>query len=50
MYVELTLELLSGTGIVEEKDGRYYVDEDVRGLCDLMVEGMLRGPEMSLNG
>jgi predicted transcriptional regulator len=45
MYVELTLTLLSDTGIVEEKDGRYYVDEDARGICELMVEGMLRGLE-----
>ena len=50
MYVELTLELLSGTGIVEEKDGRCYVDEEARGLCELMIEGMLRGLETSLSG
>ena len=50
MYVELALELLSGTGILEEKDGRYYVDEVARGLCELMIEGMLRGPETSLSG
>jgi DNA-binding IclR family transcriptional regulator len=50
MYVELTLTLLSGTGIVEEKDGRYYVDEDTRGLCELMIEGMLRNLETSLSG
>ena len=41
MYVELALELLSGTGIVEEKNGKYYVDEDSRGLCELMIEGVL---------
>jgi predicted transcriptional regulator len=50
MYVELTLRLLSDTGIVEEKDGRYYVDEEARGLCELMIEGMLRGLETSLSG
>jgi len=50
MYVELTLTLLSDTGIVEEKDGRYYVDEVARDLCELMIEGMLRGPETSLSG
>jgi len=50
MYVELTLGLLSNTGIVEEKDGRYYVDEDVRGLYESMIEGMLRGLETPLNG
>jgi len=50
MYVELTLTLLSDTGIVEEKDGRYYVDEVARGLCELMIEGMLRGLETPLSG
>jgi predicted transcriptional regulator len=50
VYVELTLGILSGMGIVEEKDGRYYVDEEVTGLCELMIEGMLRGPETSLSG
>ena len=50
MYVELALELLSGTGIVEEKNGKYYIDEDSRGLCELMIEGMLRGLETSLSG
>jgi len=50
MYVELTLTLLSGTGIVKEKDGRYYVDEDARGLCELMIEGVLRGLETPLSG
>jgi len=50
MYVELALELLSGTGIMEEKNGKYYVDEDARGLCELMIEGMLRGLETSLSG
>jgi len=50
MYVELTLELLSGTGILEEKNGKYYINEDARGLCELMIEGMLRGLETSLSG
>jgi hypothetical protein len=45
MYVELMLEILSDTGIVWEKDGRYYVDEEARGLCELMIEGMLWGIE-----
>jgi len=50
MYVELALTLLSDTGIVEEKDGKYYINEDARGLCELMIEGMLRGLEKSLIG
>jgi len=50
MYVELALELLSGTGIMEEKNGKYYVDEDARGLYELMIEGMLRGLETPLSG
>jgi predicted transcriptional regulator len=50
MYVELTLGLLSDTGIVEEKDGRYYVDEAARGVCEFMIEGMLRDLETSLSG
>ncbi len=50
MYVELTLGLLSGTGIVKEKDGRYYVDEGTRGLFELTIEGMLRNLETSLSG
>ena len=50
MYVETLLGLLSDMGIVEEKGGRYYVDEDVRTLCELMIEGMLRGPETALSG
>ncbi len=50
MYVELTLGLLSDAGIVEEKDGRYYIKEDARGLCELMIEGMLRGLETPLSG
>jgi DNA-binding IscR family transcriptional regulator len=50
MYVELMLTLLSDTGIVEEKDGKYYINEDARGLCELMIEGMLRGLETSLSG
>ena len=50
MYVELTLGLLCDTGIVEEKDGKYYVDEDARGLYELMIEGMLRGLETPLRG
>jgi len=56
MYVELTLGLLSNlgllcdSGIVEEKDGRYYVDEGARGLYELMIKGMLRGLEMPLSG
>jgi len=49
MYVELTLGLLSDTGIVKEKDGRYYVDEDARDLCELMIEGISRGLETSLS-
>ena len=44
-YVWLILRLLSDTGIVELKDGRYYVDEEARGLCELMIEDMLRGLE-----
>jgi hypothetical protein len=35
---------------VEEKDGKYYVDEDARGLCELMIEDVLRGLEMPLSG
>ena len=50
MYVELALELLSGTGIMEEKNGKYYVDEEARGLCELMIEGVLRSLEKSLSG
>jgi len=50
MYVKLTLTLLSGTGILEEKDGRYYVDEEARGLCEPMIEGVLWGLETSLSG
>jgi len=50
MYVELALGLFSDTRIVEEKDGRYYVDEDARGLCESMIEGMLRDLETSLSG
>lgn len=55
MYVELTLGLLSNlgflsdTGIVEEKDGKYYVDEDARGLYEMMIEGMLQGLETSMS-
>jgi len=45
IYVWLILRLLSDWGIVELKDGRYYVDEEARGLCELMLEGMLRGLE-----
>ncbi|MCQ4335576.1 MAG: hypothetical protein RXN50_02575 [Sulfolobaceae archaeon] len=50
MYVELTLGLLSGTGILEEKDGRYYVNEGARGLYELMIEGVLQGLETPLSG
>jgi transcription initiation factor IIE alpha subunit len=49
-YVELILGLLSDTGIVQEKDGRYYVDEETRGLCELMIEGVLLGLGTSLSG
>jgi len=50
MYVELTLTLLSDTGIVKEKDGRYYVNEEARGPCELMIESVLQGLETSLSG
>jgi len=56
MYVELILGLLSNLGllsdkgIVEEKDGKYYIDEDARGIYELTIEGMMRGLEMSLSG
>jgi len=56
MYVELTLGLLSNlgllcdSGIVEEKEGRYYVNEGARGLYEVMIEGMLRGLETPLSG
>jgi len=45
IYVELMLGLLSNMGIVEEKNSRYYVNEDTRGLYEVMIEGMLRGLE-----
>jgi len=56
MYVELTLGLLSNlgllcdSGIVEEKDGRYYINEGASGLYELMIEGMLRGLETPPSG
>jgi len=50
MYVELTLGLLCDSGIVEEKDGRYYINEGARGLYELMIESMLRGLETPLSG
>jgi hypothetical protein len=56
MYVELTLGLLSNlgllcdSGMVEEKDDRYYINEGARGLYELMIEGMLRNLETSLSG
>jgi predicted transcriptional regulator len=48
MYVELTLGLLSDTGIVEEKDGKYYINEDTRDLYELTIDGTLWGLETSL--
>jgi predicted transcriptional regulator len=48
MYVELTLGLLSDTGIVEEKDGKYYINEDTRDLYELTIDGTLWGLERSL--
>jgi len=50
MYVELALELLSDTGIVKEKDGRYYVNEEAGGPCELIIESVLQGLETSLSG
>ncbi|MCQ4336728.1 MAG: hypothetical protein NO130_05000 [Sulfolobales archaeon] len=50
MYVELVLGLLSDTGIVKEKDGRYYVNEEAGGPCELMIESVLQGLETSLSG
>jgi predicted transcriptional regulator len=46
MYVELALELLSGTGILEEKDGKYYIDEDSRALCGLVIKDMMRTADL----
>jgi predicted transcriptional regulator len=48
MYVELALGLLSDTGIVEEKDGKYYINEDTRDLYELTIDGTLWGLERSL--
>jgi predicted transcriptional regulator len=50
MYVELALELLSDTGIVKERDGRYYVNEEAGGPCELIIESVLQGLETSLSG
>ncbi len=44
-YVWLILRLLFDWGILRLKDGRYYIDEDTRALCGLVIKDMLRDLE-----
>jgi len=44
-YVWLILRLLFDWGILRLNDGRYYIDEDTRALCGLVIKDMLRDLE-----
>jgi DNA-binding IclR family transcriptional regulator len=44
-YVWLIVRLLVDWGILRLEDGKYYIEEDSRGLCELMIEGVLRDIE-----
>jgi len=44
-YVWLILRLLFDWGILRLEDGRYYIYEDARALCGLVIKDMLRDIE-----